>query len=473
MDEYLYSISDFIRRWRSGFFFLLALVSFFILGFLDRQFRENEFSAKTQAIAPYLNQKIELEGEVSTYPIPAEKKYSYVLNTTRIRVGEEWMDLQFRIQLNSVTYQSPEKGDFVRVQTKLYVPQFLELNRKIKHIDAYGTVFGDRRFEVLSKAELITTKMRDHIFEKAQANLTSQNYGYFRAMVFGDQAMLGQFAIERLKETGLLHLFVVSGSHILFACAVGFWLLRITLSWFPVFHQRKRFFLWIKVGAVLFVLLFLELINPPISSFRAVGTMFLFIALSWMKRPQHPLWNLGVIFFATVLYNPIYLFDISTQLTFASVTGILCFGHLLNEKTKNMELSKSTFGLLRAGTATLGAGLFTIPVLYFQFGTFYPFSLLYNLILTPTLGALVSGLSVASLVWTFIPFDFLNKIGFSVLDFLFETFEKVLFWRSPFEGMSIGNPVLSSVSGLYVIWGVGICGTAFIITQHFLKKRSF
>ena len=463
MDENLHSLSDRFHNWRAYLFFSLGLTLCFVLGLLDRAYREKQFQTATKSAETYLNRKIELEGRVITYPVPSVRSYSYVLETKN----------GLRVQLNSKTYQSPEKGDSVKVQTKLYAPKFMQQTQKIKGINAYGTVHGDRNFQTIKHASTWGTQLREHIFAKAQRYLNAQNYGYYRAMVFGDQAMLGQKAIDRLKETGLLHLFVVSGSHILFACGLGFWILRLILSWFSFFHRHKTFISLLQLGSIFFVFGFLYLINPPISSFRAVGTMLVFVGLNWIRRPQHPLWNLGIIFFATVIYNPIYLFDISTQLTFASVAGILCFSHLLKRYTQEMELSRLKSYLLSACAATLGAGLFTLPILYLQFGTFYPMSLLYNLVLATTLGSLVSFLSVASLVWSFFPIEFLNKIGFFMLDFLFEYFEKILFWRSPFEGMSIGNPGLSSISGLWWIWVAGTAGVAFIIAQHFFKKRIF
>lgn len=452
---------------------LLAIVAFEV-GIADRCFREEQFISKEDRVFPYLNQKIRLQGQVVSYPIPSPKRFSYIIETKRVQINDQWSDLHERILVNSRTYQSPQKGDVVELQTKLYIPAFLNDMQRIKQVHAFGTVYGDDRYTVLKEANLTSTKMREIIFEKAQNYLSPQSYGYFRAMVFGDQSFLGSGLIQRLKETGLLHLFVVSGSHIVFAWSLGFWIFRILLSGFGFFHYQKNFFRWIELGSIVFVLGFLHLINPPISTFRAVGSMVLFLILQCIKRRQHPLWSLGVIFYATLIYNPIYLFDISTQLTFAAVAGILCVGHLVkNHFIQKRELNRVQTYIVKAAAATLGAGIFTFPVLYFQFGTFYPLSLLYNLVLVPTLGFMVSFLSVASLVWALIPLSILHQIGFGALDFLFQLFEKAIFLNPNLKWMSMVNPLFSGSSAIYWILVPGGVGMAFIITQLILKKSVF
>ena len=220
------------------------------------------------------------------------------------------------------------------------------------------------------------------------------------------------------------------------------------------------------------VIVFLMLINPPISTYRAVGTMLLFLLLRLMRRYQHPLWNLGIVFSCTLMINPLFLFDISTQLTFGSVAGILCACEWMNrhadENIENNFISRSFY---QAFCVTVGATVFTMPILYLHLNTFNPVSFVYNLLLVPTLGMLVSVLSVLSLVWSLLFWDLLNKIMFSILDILYLWFEKILFWKIPAFNWFGANSLDSG--SLWLYWGAGglLAGMAFIITRHFLKER--
>lgn len=407
------------------------LLSMFEFGIFLRDHHEKTFERRQKIVEKYTDQKHWIEGVVVSHPVPSHQIFSYLLETRQIQVGQVWENIRVRIKVNSKTYQFPEKGDVVRILAKPYVITENNLSQKIKNIQAYATVFQDKGWESIHVKHAWATSVRNTVFDSAKKFLTPQSYSYFRVMVFGDQALLNSAIMQRLKETGLLHLFVVSGFHIAFVWALGFWILRGTMGWYPTFHRKKNFFLWIEFGAILFVMFFLMLINPPVSTFRAVGSMILFLVLQATHRNQHSLWNLGIVFFIILLLNPLYLFDISTQLTFASVAGILLFSELLRNWLikKGDTFHKITKHLLSVIAVTLGATVFTTPILYAHFGMIYPVSILYNLLIVPTLGSLISFLSVVAVLWAVIPIAGLQQVGFYVLNMLFEWFEKVLFWE--------------------------------------------
>jgi ComEC/Rec2-related protein len=412
-----------------------ALACTFVLGVFLRSNYQDTFYAQQSQLQ--LNQKIVLSGNVENHPMPSQNGYVYWLRTSQ----------GHRIQLRSKTYQTPEKGDAVEIQSKLYVPKLFPNLQLIKQVHAYGVVQNDSKWQLLEQKKKWSTKIREKIFAVSKAHLSPVSNSYFRAMVFGDQAILGQQTIDRLKETGLLHLFVISGFHIAFVWVLGFLIFRYTLGLIPYFHRSKNFFLWIELLACLYVMVFLEWINPPISTFRAVVSMFLFVALKAIYRDQQAIRNLGFVFFVTIVWNPILLFDVSTQLTFSSVLGIL----LASKVLKKMELERVTF-FHKATVATLGASLFTIPILYLHFGTFYPASILYNIIIVPTLGQITSILSVTNVLCALIPWQWLQHFSFWIMDVLFLWFEKILFWKPHFFIESALNPLFSMVLGNRIIF---------------------
>lgn len=458
--------------WRNWAVVIVCGVAAFQLGIFLRAHEESKTLIRQEQTKPYLNKSILIHGEVVSHPIPAKNSFSYVLSTSKIFINNEWVNETIRIQIKSKSFQSPEKGDLVELKTKIFVPSTLFEIQRIKDIQAFGTVYGDRQWRVLQTENAYSTRIRNHIFDAAKINLSPTSYGYYRAMVFGDQAFLSGPPMERLKDTGLLHLFVISGSHITYVWLIGFCLFRILLSWVGVFHRNKNFFLWIEAGSIFSVIIFLMLINPPISTYRAVGSMLLFLLLRLMRRYQHPLWNLGVVYCFTLLINPLFLFDISTQLTFGSVAGILCACEWMNRRDEVVERSYISKIIYQTVCVTLGATLFTMSILYLQLNTFNPISFVYNLLLVPTLGILVSVMSVLSLVWSLLSWDLLNQIMFSILDILYLWFEKILFWKMPTLEWFIGNSLDSG--SLWLYWGLGglLAGMAFIITRHLLKESS-
>jgi hypothetical protein len=228
--------------WRKWSILMACSVIAFQLGIFLRTQEEQKLKTQQEHIKPYLNMPFQIRGEVISHPIPSKNSFSYVLLVNQIYFQDNWKNENFRIQIRTKSYQSPEKKDVIEIKTKLFVPTTVFEIQRIKGIQAYGTVYGDHQWKVLETANAYSTQIRSRIFDVAKLNLSPVSYGYYRAMVFGDQAFLGGAPMERLKETGLLHLFVISGSHIAYVWLIGFWFFRILLSGFGVFHRNKRFF---------------------------------------------------------------------------------------------------------------------------------------------------------------------------------------------------------------------------------------
>lgn len=454
---------------RCGMYVLLLIVSFEV-GMGLRHYRENEFTQSQQHTKRFANRRMWIEGKVLSHPVPSDNGYSYVLETARLMVDGEMQNEKFLVQIFSKTLQHPNHGDVVQVQTKLYMFANPKNLQKLRHIQAYGTVFQDKQFRLLKSSNSLSTRVRDHIFSIAKKNLSETNFKYYRVMVFGDQALLNQRTMTRLKETGLLHLFVISASHITGVWFIAFGLLRCVMGWIPRFHRSKYFFTGIELGAVGIVFLFLQLINPPISTFRAVSSMVLFFILKSTHRSQHSLWNLGFVFFLIQIANPLYLFDVSTQLTFASVGGILVATHFFETKKTQSRTFMGDFRnkIMKASLATVGATMFTTPILYFHFKKIYMASFFYNLIVVPTLGNLLSMVSVASLLWAMIPVESVQKVGFLLLNQLFNVFEKILYADLESKLYTLQN-LFSSLSNMWMILAGFLIG--ILLLMQIIRNR--
>lgn len=200
--------------------------------------------------------------------------------------------------------------------------------------------------------------------------------------------------------------------------------------------------------------------------------MLLFLLLRLFRRYQHPLWNLGVVYVCTLLMQPLFLFDISTQLTFGSVAGILGSWTILNHYTNLSENSWVAQKLIQTVCITVGASFFTLPILYLQLGVFYPSSLIYNLLFATTIGSLVSVVSVLSFVWTALPWDLINQWMFYFLDQLFLLFEKILLWKLESLVQILDNHVPHGLDDWFWALCGGVCVVGTIIAQQLSKRKA-
>ena len=434
--SFLISVSIALAHRRIGLY-VTSMVAMFVIGSWLFQIQSHSFESRQLEVDKYNHQKQTVVGTIESFPVPSDHDFSYVLKTKSIGDAVESRN----ILIHSKNKISLDRGDRISQDTFLYIQKEPNNTQKIRHIDLYGIVKASDRVAILEKNHNVANRLRERIFASAKEYLSPKIYSYFRVMVFGDQALLGSDILIRLKETGLLHLFVISGTHITCILLLGFWICRLMVGWIPAFHRKKMTFIWIEVGSVLFVFLFLQLINPPISTFRAVGSMLLFVVLKVINRNQSALWNLGIVFFVILLLNPLFLLDVSTQLTFSSVFGILCANSLLQKlilsRWSEMAFWKESF--LKILFTTLGACIFTSPILFIHFGSFYAQSFFYNLAIVPTLGELLSFVSVASVVWALIPVGWLQRLGFGCLEILFKAFEKMLFWKPEIKLYTVQN----------------------------------
>lgn len=189
-------------------------------------------------------------------------------------------------------------------------------------------------------------------------------------LLLGNSSYLDKELKEKIRESGLLHLFAASGLHI--GILVGFFYFICKRISFLNYYTEKIF--PITVG-----LLYLVFLNFPVSLERA----FLFLLISFISsvffRKLVPIdLVLGSIFFISVV-NHEAIFQIGFQLSYSAVVGILILKEYLDE---NFFLKYKNF-FTENFTISLSAMIGTYLVLVYYFHSFSFGSILINFLLVP------------------------------------------------------------------------------------------
>ncbi|MEE3479904.1 MAG: DNA internalization-related competence protein ComEC/Rec2 [Succiniclasticum sp.] len=176
-----------------------------------------------------------------------------------------------------------------------------------------------------------------------------------------------------MRDNGLAHLMAVSGTHVALLTA---FLLLLTRRWQgPSKH--------ICLAAVLVLYAAACGLRPAV--LRAV---LLCLVLLWGRQrglTADPLRLLLLVAWALLLVCPLWLVDLSFQLSFVTVAGLILLGPVVQERLPGLLSA-----WLRAVLAvTLTAQLVTVPFLVFYFHRLVPLSLVSNLLLVPALEAAV------------------------------------------------------------------------------------
>lgn len=195
-----------------------------------------------------------------------------------------------------------------------------------------------------------------------------------KSLFFGNQGYLTTSLRELFTRTGTAHLMAVSGLHVgILSLAVQYTLQKIGAG--------KAYSRGITILLVWF---YAAMAGFPISIIRAATMYTLYVASYYCKRhydAKSVLWWSGLLF---LWINPLSLFTVSFQLSFAAVASILWLYPRLTSKLKCHAEAAVKLVLV-----TLSVQLGTWPIIAWHFGTFSPVSLPANLLLVPFMGLLM------------------------------------------------------------------------------------
>ena len=221
--------------------------------------------------------------------------------------------------------------------------------------------------------------------------------GFLTAELTGDKSLLPESDYVAMQETGLAHIFAVSGLH----CAFLVTLLSLLI---PPTHRRT---LCAVASAVLVFYMLLTGLSPSVA--RACVMQLFLLSAPLFRRGSDPLTSLAAALTVILLVNPYAVGSVSLQLSFAATLGmVLLSGRLYKSFTgwyrgRNRAVRAALSFLVANLAATLGALVFTAPLTAYYFNILSLVAPLAGLLAVPAAGyafmsAFVSAL--LGLVWT-------------------------------------------------------------------------
>ena len=221
--------------------------------------------------------------------------------------------------------------------------------------------------------------------------------GFLTAELTGDKSLLPESDYVAMQETGLAHIFAVSGLH----CAFLVTLLSLLI---PPTHRRT---LCAVASAVLVFYMLLTGLSPSVA--RACVMQLFLLSAPLFRRGSDPLTSLAAALTVILLVNPYAVGSVSLQLSFAATLGmVLLSGRLYKSfagwyRGRNRAVRAALSFLAANLAATLGALVFTAPLTAYYFNLLSLVAPLAGLLAVPAAGyafmsAFVSAL--LGLVWT-------------------------------------------------------------------------
>lgn len=225
-------------------------------------------------------------------------------------------------------------------------------------------------------------------FSRLNTQLLSQLYTtslsttakeFLAATLLGNTADLTQESRENFAKSGLSHILALSGLH------VGVIAMIISLALWPLRLWRRSF---IPIIVILFLWGYAAMTGLSPSVTRATIMMTLYLTGQMLQRQTSAVNSLCGAALLILLFNPLALFSIGFQLSFAAVLSIVLFADRINPINRRHRIAYFFASYIAVTiSAVIGTGL--ISAIYFhQFPLYF---LLSNIIASLLLPFIIGG----------------------------------------------------------------------------------
>lgn len=241
--------------------------------------------------------------------------------------------------------------------------------------------------------EAAAAQIRSGLRETFAPYMDPARLSVLMTLLFGGQYHeLPEGLPDQFAATGIIHILSVSGSHVAllfgFLCLAGRWL-----------RLPERVMLPLAAVVILGYAALAGFVPPVI---RASIMGVLSVAGLFFHRDRAALLSLGVAVLGMLLWDPLYLFDVSFQLSVGASAGILLFYRPLLGLLEQVPRLPRWIG--EGAAMALSAQLLTVPVVLFDFHRLPVYFLPANLVVTPLLEwSIILGLLAALASVVFLP----------------------------------------------------------------------
>lgn len=305
----------------------------------------------------------------------------------------------------------------------------------------------------------IAASIRNKISSKLkQANFGADELGIIQALLLGQRNDISEATYNNYKNAGAVHILAVSGLHI----GIILLLLQFLLQPLERLPRGKTMKL---IVIVLLLWGFALLAGFSASVVRAV-TMFSFVAYAlYLNRPSNTFNILALSMFTILLLiNPMLIFQVGFQMSYAAVFAILWIYPLLQRFwfPKNILIRK----IWQLLSVSIAAQVGVLPISLFYFHQFPGLFFVSNLLIVPFLG-LILGMGILVILLALL--NTLPDFLVSIYDTLIRIMNQAIAWVAQQEGFLFQNISFDSVQ---LIAAYGVLITLILVLTKSTYKRT-
>ena len=301
----------------------------------------------------------------------------------------------------------PQMGDILLVQTKVERGDTLgdfDYGLYLRRQGIVGTAWAHRgNWQIVGHQprrgiRAMAQRCQHALHEQYQKmGITGKELGILSALTLGYREELDKSVQQSFSASGAMHVLAVSGLHTGIVWGILMWILTLGGWRKPLYEAKGKRWL---IGGILLLLLWIYACVTGLSpSVMRSALMLSFWELTYLMGRHTSRWN-PILAAAVIilLINPLALWSVSFQLSFAAVIGIMVIASWMQQHTRlRSGWSKYIGGLLMV---SIGAQLATMPLTLYYFGQTSNYFALTNLIVIPmAFVVLLLGLGTLAFSW--------------------------------------------------------------------------
>jgi competence protein ComEC len=221
----------------------------------------------------------------------------------------------------------------------------------------------------------IVIPLRKYILAAFNRSLDHPQSALIAGFLIGETRFIPPDIFQNFRDTGTLHLLAVSGSNV--ALVIGTVAFFLTLMRVPI---KIRYII-----SLLVILLFCNLSYNQPSVVRASVMISFYLVGKLAYRNVNYINIISMSALVILMFEPVMLWDVGFQLSFASAFGLICFLPLVFKKLSfaGGRIGKALNWMLMIFLASLVAQLAVAPILAYSFNTIPLVGIISNLVVVP------------------------------------------------------------------------------------------
>ena len=328
-----------------------------------------------------------LRGFVSAEPSIRDRYTQLEISALKIEHGDEWRPVRGRLVLDVPHYPEFEYGDSLLVTGRLETPPVLDDFSYKEYLASRGVHSLVRRAQVTVLSERRRWSFARWVYGQKKALrgvlesiLPDPDAGLLSGILLGLSHTLPDYLWRAFRNAGLTHIIVISGFNISLVSQAAMLITRRSL------HR------WLALGisfcAIAFYAFFVGL-SAPVLRAALMGCLFILGLLA--GRRSHPLTSLAAASLLMTAWNPLTVWSVSFQLSFASTLALILIEPVLARGAYAWMTgaggtgwaSSWIRGVREVFLATLAAQMATLPIIWYHFSQVSVVSLLANALVLP------------------------------------------------------------------------------------------